>query len=301
MYAMTTLKQVDAGPRRVVAALLSSLLTTTVLFAQTPVVPTTDGAANDAAKPSESAPTEQPPPSKFNYTLGFALINSPTYLGASDTQFKVRPFFAVQYGRFSIADSRASSITDFGAGASYALVDKSNWRASVGLRLDNGRKSGDSANLAGLPDIERTLRGRVSATWTPMPRWSLSASTQTDLLGRKGGTVLSFGPSHTVLMDERQRLSFSAGTSFGDATYMNSYFGIDSKSALASGRTAFVPGAGIRDAGIGASHNFRINQRWFLMSSVGASRLLGDAPDSPTTLKKNQVAASISVAYQCCK
>jgi MipA family protein len=304
MNAMTTLNHIRARPAQILIALISSLLITTFLFAQTPVaptVPTTDVTASEPAKASEPAPAGLPLPRLFNYTLGFALINSPTYLGASDTRFKVRPFFAVQYGRFSIADSRATAITDFGVGASYALLDQPTWKASVGLRVDNGRKSGDSANLAGLPDIERTLRGRVSATWTPIPRWALSASTQTDLLGRKGGTVLSLGASHTVPIDERQRLSFSAGTSFGDATYMNSYFGVDNKSALASGRTAFVPGMGIRDAGVGASHNFRISHRWFLMSSVGASRLLGDAGKSPTTLKKNQVTASISVAYQCCK
>jgi hypothetical protein len=164
MNAMTTLNHIRARPAQILIALISSLLITTFLFAQTPVaptVPTTDVTASEPAKASEPAPAGLPLPRLFNYTLGFALINSPTYLGASDTRFKVRPFFAVQYGRFSIADSRATAITDFGVGASYALLDQPTWKASVGLRVDNGRKSGDSANpcAVAFPPRGRRYRG----------------------------------------------------------------------------------------------------------------------------------------------
>lgn len=304
MIASTTSIRIQTRQILKPIVLISLSLMTASLFAQMPAVssaPAADTSASDSAKAAEPAPSETSTRDRFNYIVGFALVNSSTYLGASDRQFKAQPFFAVQYGRFSISDSRATGITDFGGGASYALLDQSAWKASVGLRVDNGRKSGDSPKFAGLPDIERTLRGRVSASWAPMPRWSMSASAQPDLLGRKGGTVLSLGVSHAVPINERQRASFSAGTSFGDATYMNSYFGIDNTAALAPARAPFRPGSGIRDVGVSATHNFRINQRWFLMSSLSGSRLLGSAADSPLTEKKNQVTASISVAYQCCK
>jgi MipA family protein len=260
-----------------------------------------DSKTTNDTQSTEKQTADPTTPRKFNYTLGLALVGSPNYPGANDLKYKARPFFAFQYGRFSISDSRASAVTGFGVGTSVALVDRSSWKASIGLRVDNGRKSADSPYLLGLPDIQRTLRGRVSATWLPTQNWSLSSSAQTDLLGRKGGSTLSFGVSRAVPIDDRQRMSFSAGTTLGDATYMNSYFGIDGQTALMSGRPAFVPGAGIRDIGIGASHNFHIRQRWFLMSTAGVSRLLGNAADSPVTRSKNQFGASISVAYQCCQ
>jgi MipA family protein len=172
---------------------------------------------------------------------------------------------------------------------------------SAGLRVDNGRKSGDSGNLAGLPDIRRTLRGRVAASWQPLPRWALSASAQSDLLGRQGGTTLSAGIGHSIPISERQRVGLSAGATLGDATYMNSYFGIDPTAAAASNRRPFVPGAGLRDVGVGASHNLRVSQRWFVMTTVSAARLQGDAAISPVTQKRNQFGASFSVAYQCCR
>ncbi len=285
-----------------------AILSAAPAAAQSPQASAPPATQTSASNPSASLPTLGTEPvtgtantdSTFNYTLGGAVIYAPAYIGADTQRARVRPFFAAQYGRWSIADSRATTVTDFGAGASYALIDRASWRASLGLRLDNGRKSADSPELVGFDDVKATLRGRASVSWTPQPNWNVSSSVQTDLLGRKGGTTLGIGASRSFPLGPTQRISVSAGAMFADRQNMMTYFGVDAATALRSGKPKYTPGAGLRDVGVGVSHNLRISERWFMMTSAGVAQLVGGAADSPIARTRTQSAVTLSVAYQCC-
>ena len=112
----------------------------------------TPWAAAQTAPPAATAPTttadlpgdsiEPPAGNGFTYALGLAVIDGPTYAGAAGREVKLRPLWAVRYGRFRISGSRASGLLsapgERGSGIIADLVDKGPWRVSAGLRYDSG-------------------------------------------------------------------------------------------------------------------------------------------------------------------
>ena len=238
------------------------------------------------------------------YVIGASLSSAPEYPGASKRVLKLRPLWAYQYGRLRISTSRASSVLGFasdaaGPGASAELVSSKTWRVGAALRFDSGRSSSDSADLDGMPDIKKTLRGRFYASWRMAEEWTLNGSLSQDLLGRHGGALASLDLGHHMKLGERTELSSGAGVSFGNARYMDTYFGVP-ESAVRADRPAFSPGAGARDVHFGVGVMTALTPRWIAFANVGASRLLQDAAASPLTRQSTGSSAGIGLAYRCC-
>lgn len=246
---------------------------------------------------------EQPVPAS-RYVVGASLTSSPEYPGASRREIKLRPLWAYQYGRWRISTSRASSVLGFasdavGPGASAELVSSKTWRVGAALRFDSGRSSSDSPDLEGMPDIKRTLRGRFYASYRLGEQWNLNGSVSQDLLGHHGGALASLDLGHQIRLGERTELSSGIGVSLGDASYMNTYFGVPD-SAVRPDRAAFTPGAGARDVHIGVGLMTALTPRWIAFANIGASRLLQDAAASPLIKRSTGSSAGIGLAYRCC-
>ena len=129
---------------------------------------------------------------KLNYVLGAIVSSGPDYTGGDGRSVHVRPAWALEYGRFRLSTSRGSTLMGHGleqreSGATAVLAENDQFNLSASLRLDNGRKSGDSPLLSGLPEVRSTLRARISAGYAITPRWSVGAGLSQDILGRDGG------------------------------------------------------------------------------------------------------------------
>lgn len=134
---------------------------------------------------------DQKTTSGHNYLVGAMALSQPDYEGSERRIIKLRPLWAYQWGRFRLSTSRSAAAMNFasdpqGPGASALLVDGNRFRFGGALRFDSGRQSGDSPRLNGLPDVERTLRGRVFVGYKLSDRWDVSANVSQDLLGRQG-------------------------------------------------------------------------------------------------------------------
>jgi len=237
------------------------------------------------------------------YVLGVSLIERPEYAGARQYKAKLQPLWAVQWGRWRISTSGGSGLLGFGrdaagAGASRELVKTDSLRLGVSLRIDSGRSSADSTTTQGLPDVRKTLRGRVYASYSLAPDWNLTGALSQDLAGRQGGLTAGLDLGWRMYRTARTEWTSGVGISLADAQNMRSYFGVSPDAALATGRVAYVPNAGLRDvhAGVGFTHS--ISKHWFTFGGAGASRLLGPAADSPLTQKADGAYASIGLAWR---
>lgn len=264
-------------------------------------------AANTIVLPPVLAETPAPANgSSSQYVLGAALIWSPEYTGAGQQALKVRPLFAYQYGRFRISSSRAGALLGFGnsaagAGATADLLRFERWKLGAGLRFDSGRQASDSIDLAGLPEIRRTLRGRIYTSYSFDANWGAGATVSQDLLGRGGGAVASFNFGYRDRLTEHSEWSAGTGVSFGNARHMKTYFGVSEAAAQSSGLAVFEPGAGVKDIGLGIGVTTELTPRWIGFAGIGASRLLGDAAASPLTKRAATPSANVGIAYRCCK
>lgn len=247
------------------------------------------------------AETAAVPPPRF--LLGASLLSAPEYSGARHSEARLRPLWAYQHGRFRISTSRASGLLGFGgeaggSGASAELISGERIKLGLALRVDGGRSSGDSPRLAGLPDVRRTLRGRIYAGYALNLQWSLSAGLSQDLMGRGGGATLGLGLGYRARLGERSEWSAGAGLNFGDRRHLRSYYGISAQAAESSGLALYRPGAGTTDLYAGLGLTTVLEPHWVAFVSLGMSRLLADAAASPLTERERGVTAALGLAYR---
>lgn len=251
--------------------------------------------ASAAAVPAKAA-------AETEYALGLALVDRPSYAGSGSMQWKLRPLWTVKRGRFRLSGARSSGLLgrpgEEGSGASAELVETPLWRAGASLGIDSGRSSADDPRLAGLPDIRRTLRAKLYAHRELGKEWGASVSVSQDLLGRDGGATVGWDLSHGRWLAPGLRGSVGAGLTWADGRYMRTQFGIAPDVAQRAGRTAFDAAAGVRDVHLGANLQWAISGAWFGFAGVGASRLMGDAADSPLTVRRNGSSMALGLAWR---
>ncbi len=237
------------------------------------------------------------------FVIGATFVSSAAYPGSDQSETKLRPLWAYQYGRWRLSTSRASAVLGFatdaaGPGASAELAASKNWRIGAAFRFDSGRKASDSPYLHGLPDVARTLRGRLHASHTFNQQWSIGGSVSQDLLRRGGGALASIDLGHRYWITPRLEWTSGLGVNLANRRNMATYFGISGAQAIQSGLRPFDAGGGLRDVHVGTGLTTALTPRWIAFGNVGWSRLVGDAAGSPLTRRTDSVGATLGIAYR---
>jgi outer membrane scaffolding protein for murein synthesis (MipA/OmpV family) len=251
---------------------------------------------------------EQPEPGDpgaGDYLLGAMVTSSGTHVGEPSRGASLRPLWSLQWGKLRITTTRASALWRLGRdgvdpGVSAVLVDRDRLRLSASLQLDDGRRSGDDAYLAGLPDVRRTLRGRVTARYTLGPRWSTAVSLSHDLRHRDGSTTLAPSLKYRLPTEADTLWELSLGATLGNARHLQAFYGIGTAAAQQSGRAAYVPGGGWTQWQLGMDVSHAIDRHWVVFGGLGWSQLMGGARRSPLVSNTGDWSASLGLGYRCC-
>ncbi|MFG6449700.1 MipA/OmpV family protein [Roseateles sp. BYS180W] len=281
-----------------------ALLALLPLAAQAVQSPVAESSAPDPVQASSSTDTAAPadPEStlKLQFLVGAVWRFGPTAPGAEANSGSLKPLVALRWGRWRISSSSAGGMLGFGRGeagpgASTELFRRDNVRLGLGLRMDSGRKSADSANTAGLSDVRSTARLRLYGSWALSPQWNWTSAVSTDILGRRGGMQFSTDISRLLLRTATQEVSLGAGLSAGNATYMNSYFGVPEGHARWA---TYQPGAGLRQANAGVGWLVLLRPDVVLTTGAGVTRLLGPAANSPMVERPSSWSVSMGLGYR---
>jgi outer membrane protein len=84
------------------------------------------------------------------------------------------------------------------------------------------------------------------------------------------------------------------GTTWTNAHYMRTLFGVDARQSARSGLPTFSPDSGISSARLFLSVRYQVRPHWQVGAQAYVGRLFGDAADSPITQKRNSVAVEYS-------
>jgi len=254
----------------------------------------------------ESAAPDMPAPPTFNYAIGAIVGNGPDYAGGDGRKNSLRPAWAIEYGRFRLSTSRGSAFMGHGlaggtreSGASATLAQSERFSLSAALRIDKGRDGSDAPILVGLPSVRSTLRARLSAGYALTDHWSVGAGVSQDILGRDGGAQLSTSVGYAWPLTDQTKVTFGAGASFGDHTYLQGHFGVPGGGA--SPLPAFDPRAGLYSVDGGVEVMSAINRHWVVLGAARVSQLKGDARRSPLTVEPVGYSVSVGLAYRCCR
>ena len=225
---------------------------------------------------------------KWEGAIGLSAGYGPDYLGAEDYSLSVKPAFYLRYGRFTVSNgagfiTRRADQVQRGLGAD--LVRNDNLKVTLSGRLDRGRDESNSGALAGMGDIDWTLRARVSATWRPWPNWLFNAAASIDALGRGQGTVAEVSFAREVPLSPQTVFTWGGSVSMGDASYMRTWYGVTPQQSKSSGYPVYTPGAGLRDVAFSVGIRSDFAHDWVGFVNVGASQAQSEVKDSPLTFK----------------
>jgi outer membrane scaffolding protein for murein synthesis (MipA/OmpV family) len=261
------------------------------------------GAAQAQSQASSDGQTPEVESPSARYLLGAAVVNKPEYDGATRRDTKLRPLWAVKFGRIRISTSGAGGLLGFGqeeaaGGASAQLIDTDRIRLGVSLRVDSGRHSGDASTTRGLPDVRRTVRARFYANYSLSKDLNVGATLSQDILGRQGGMTLAADVGWRFYRSPTLEWTGGVGLSAANAQNLRSYFGVPESAVAESGKPAYEPGAGLRDAHLGVGFIRPLSKHWIAYGNAGFSYLLGPAADSPLVQRRSGAAAGVGLAWR---
>lgn len=239
-----------------------------------------------------------------DYLIGLSLGSSTTHMGDRDRQVNVKPVFAFQVGRLRVSRSRASTLMNAGRGSSLEtgvsteLLARDDWSLSASLRMDNGRKLGDDPVWKELPEIDDTVRVRLTARKRLNRRWSTNLSADQDILGKQGGARLNAGVSYRLPASEMAHWDFSVNTGWGNSRYMQTHYGISTTTARRIGVAPYRADGGIENLQIGADYTHALGENWVLFGGLNVSRLMRSALDSPLVNRGSTYGVSVGLAWR---
>lgn len=261
--------------------------------------------AQDVATPAPAAAVEGTSGhAGFIWALGVTANNGANYAGSNRRGTGIGHVVGVALGRYTLSTGGGGTLLDRDldrteSGVSARLVDHGRLRLTGSLRFGGGRTAGDEPQLQGLPEIRRTLRGRIGVVYDASDNWSFRSAITQDLLGRAGGAVLNNTARYEFDLPPGTELALVAGLQLADKTYMRSFFGVSE--ALAGVTTplpAFAPRAGWHSAEVGLDWRQNVSHHWVLLGGLRYTQLHGDARRSPLTLKPDNYSVSLGLVYR---
>ncbi len=283
------------GPTR--AALLAVLAALGSALLPAPSCAQDGAAPPDLLLPAPTRPPETAP--RWEGAIGINLSNRPEYEGSDHRVSKATPAVFLRYGRFTLTNASGfvtRRADDVVRGLGVDMVQKGAVRVNLALRFDAGRSEGTSDALAGLGDIEPTVRARLTATWRGDGGLRAGAAWSVDALGRGGGNVGDVSLGWETRLGTHTTATVGTALSAAGDRYMQTYYGISAAQAARTGYPVYEPRAGLRDLSLSVGTRTEIGDDWVLLGGAAATRLLGPAARSPLTRQRGGWGLNLGLA-----
>ena len=217
-------------------------------------------------------------------TVGGGTAISPHYMGDDDYALNALPYLRLSYD-----DIFYASVPE---GANIKLYDTGPFTVTANTKFVFDREEDGSApfrvagnrtnDLIGLGDVATSweLGGKISykignISITSAARQAVSGHDGFvgDISASYSKAIYGYGPPI--------RVSFGPSLSFGDAQYMQTFFGINPKQSIDSGLSEFNASGGLYSLGLSLSAMAPVTNRSALFLQASLSQMTKDAKNSP--------------------
>ncbi len=222
--------------------------------------------------PLLSTPAPAQDASGFGVTLGLGAELAPDYFGATGVGLRPAGAFTVQ---------RLVLPGGFGIGSESALPTDPGFGLRGAFRFIPARTASDHPELSGLDDIDPTVElglGLFRITEGSRIYGELRRG-----FGGSHGWVAEAGLDAVLRPTDRLVLTAGPRALWGDASFVQTYFGISAPEAARSGYGVYSPDGGLVSLGVELNARYDLQGGWGLHGTVGWRRLMDDAARSPIT------------------
>ena len=228
----------------------------------------------------------------------------PDYEGSDD--YKAVPVLG---GRYTWASGRFAELGGAGgveqaARLSLNLVDQrvtSTWTIGPLLqyRLKRDGSDLDDSRVKKMQDVDAQTEAGAFVGWHK-DRVNVEVAFSSDISDKSNGTLGYLSGDYKIPYGARTTFSLGAHLTYASSNFMDEYFGVNKRDAARSGLKRFRADSGLKDAGLQAGMLYSFNPSWSMIASMGYTRMLGDAEDSPLVDDrgdKNQLSGALAAVY----
>ena len=226
-------------------------------------------------------------------TFGLGAISSPRYSGANEQSTAIIPLIHIQTGNIFF---------DSMNGLGIHLQSDNGLYLEPTLGYDSGRTDKNSGwrkgsnKLKGMGDISSTVNSGIALGWAAAP-WLVFEGKTTLPLNDGQGVSYSTSINYIPVMDEDNTLTFQASALFGDARYMNTWYGVNEQQHSRSGFSRYSSAGGFygTDTSLTLTHQF--SEHWGGLISLGYAWLNKKASNSPIVMRKDGTTGMLAINY----
>ncbi len=225
------------------------------------------------------SPEARTAPRTWNVSLGLGVGVGPAFLGSKRGAVSFRPIISIGRG----LGSRWLSVADDNIGI--GLIEGDNWRAGVAGKLLWERRASDHSELRGLGNVR--FGGEIGgfAEFYPLP-WLRARGEIRQGLFAHDALMGDIKLDAFARLGERWIVSAGPRMSFAGRDFTQTYLGVTAQQSVQSGLPAFKAGHGLLSYGAAAQVTYQWTPRLETSAFVQATRLAGDAADSPLVKQK---------------
>lgn len=226
-------------------------------------------------------------------TVGLGAQYAPRYSGSDKMRLQPVPVFMARKGAL-FADSQK--------GIGYDLQSDSGFYLEHTLGYGLGRADQDSAwrdgaeRLKGMGNIDATVNTALALGWSLTPWLSVEGKAVLPLSDDQG---VNYQASLTLvpLQSQSDTLALQAAALFGDARYMNTWYGVSEQQRRRSAFGRYDASGGFYGINTSLSWNHQFDAHWGALISAGYTWLDDSAANSPLVSRRNESTGTVAFTY----
>lgn len=222
--------------------------------------------------------------------VGGGIANRPAYMGSDERRTRIAPLLDYRWKNGWFAG------TTYGVGYNFSRERRMQYGAR--LSFDGGRDEDDAAALAGMGDIHARPELGLFFNSLVVANLYVRTAVRYGSGNDRNGLALDLGTGAFFRPGASWRASVGLATTYLNGNAMRSYFGVDADQSARSGYAVYTPSDGLRDVRLNGSLFYIIDPRWSLMGVLGATRLIGDAADSPIVRDRTSLSGFLGARYR---
>ena len=200
------------------------------------------------------------PPTGWSREIGPAVIINPSYQGSDDYNVQPVPFVDFRY-RDERGVKYFANVPQGLGGYLYRSSNKAKTRHAVSLALAPGFANRDPDDLDGLDTFGPSVEARLGWEFTAGP-WALGATVSQALGTGHEGFYGELSAAWRQRLGNRGFLSFGPNLRFGNAQYMDAFYGVTGSEAVRTGLDTFEADAGLESVGVQAVVSVPLSRAW---------------------------------------
>ncbi|HEY3985853.1 MipA/OmpV family protein [Cedecea sp.] len=232
-------------------------------------------------------------PDETAITFGPGAISSPRYSGANEQSTGIIPLIHIQ---------KRNIFLDSINGLGIHLQSDNGLYFEPTLGYDSGRTDKNSGwrkgsdKLKGMGDISSTVNSGIAIGWA-VARWLVFEGKTTLPLNEGQGVSYSTSIDYIPIMNEDNSITLQASALFGDARYMNTWYGVSNQQHVRSGFARYSSAGGFygTDTSLTLTHQF--SEHWGAGFSLSYAWLNKNVANSPIVMRRDGTTGTLAVNY----